>query len=541
MLSEQLIKEMPEWFEYTKVFINAGTGSGKTYFIINKYIPFALSQYNCKILFLCNRTTLKTQIQADLDEMAIASKDVGLMWAVRNRVKVKTYQSIEREITDYGAEYVTRKYEEYRVAICDEAHYFFSDSTFNTHTVHSFEFVIQKFFHSPCIFMSATMDRIQSEIEKVYVQELEKNYGVPYYTNALYYRPRRICPYSLPREYDYLKVKKYSNIKQIIELIKDKEEKWMIFVPSISEGEKILTQIAEKIPNDRIGFCCANDNEIPKGYTGRRSGDIKEQIANENTFKEQVLISTAVIDNGVNIKDVKLLNLVILADNKESFLQMLGRKRVQGNEEIRLFISNQDKRFFYKRYNDAKEALQSCLAIMGMTQGQIASNILCNEKKREEYAQYMTMDFIPGKGTYYRPNYLAISQWQYLHETYKDIYENFDIEEDYFIKMQMRWLGLDENSFEEYDKLYKRKEIMRIVEDLKNEWEEPLEKDACNKFLNPYYEKLHDIDKDYEKRSSYKKLNGLLEKYKIPYCIDHRTNENRREVYYLKEVILEEI
>ena len=42
------------------------------------------------------------------------------------------------------------------------------------------------------------------------------------------------------------------------------------------------------------------------------------------------MIATAVMDNGVSFHDTALRNMVIFADTKEEFIQMLGRKRTDG-------------------------------------------------------------------------------------------------------------------------------------------------------------------------------------------------------------------
>lgn len=48
------------------IIINAPTGSGKTYFILNKLLPYAI-QHNHTIVYFTNRTTLKKQIEQEVD------------------------------------------------------------------------------------------------------------------------------------------------------------------------------------------------------------------------------------------------------------------------------------------------------------------------------------------------------------------------------------------------------------------------------------------------------------------------------------------
>lgn len=64
----------------------------------------------------------------------------------------------------------------------------------------------------------------------------------------------------------------------------------------------------------------------------------------KNKFDPQILISTSVIDNGVSIIDKSVKNIVIISFDKISFLQKLGRKRLDENEKITIYIPNFDKK-----------------------------------------------------------------------------------------------------------------------------------------------------------------------------------------------------
>ena len=58
----------------------------------------------------------------------------------------------------------------------------------------------------------------------------------------------------------------------------------------------------------------------------------------EGKIPGTILLSTSVIDNGVNIIDPDLHNIVLEATDKVSFLQMLGRKRAKKDEVINVFV-----------------------------------------------------------------------------------------------------------------------------------------------------------------------------------------------------------
>ena len=67
-----------------------------------------------------------------------------------------------------------------------------------------------------------------------------------------------------------------------------------------------------------------------------------DQIAQEEKFSQKILITTEVLDNGVNIKDTNLRHIVIQDMEQTTFLQMLGRKRFLNEDET-------EKTFVYLR------------------------------------------------------------------------------------------------------------------------------------------------------------------------------------------------
>lgn len=61
-----------------KIFITAPTGSGNSYFVLNKLLPYAYSK-KVNILYLVNRKILKAQLQEYVKEIAREKvKDVFL-------------------------------------------------------------------------------------------------------------------------------------------------------------------------------------------------------------------------------------------------------------------------------------------------------------------------------------------------------------------------------------------------------------------------------------------------------------------------------
>ncbi|HFH0132179.1 TPA: helicase C-terminal domain-containing protein, partial [Clostridioides difficile] len=80
---------------------------------------------------------------------------------------------------------------------------------------------------------------------------------------------------------------------------------------------------------------------------GTKSKEL-ESIISQSKFNSKVLIATKVLDNGINIKDENVKNIVIMALDKTTFLQELGRVRVDIDNpyKINLFIPMKNKKTF---------------------------------------------------------------------------------------------------------------------------------------------------------------------------------------------------
>ena len=141
-------------WENGRVVFDAGTGTGKTSFVINQLLPWALERSKIegrliKILLLCNRTSLKSQ-----SIQKIISSGVGINLAQCDNlddidkmelncsnsrfIRVWTYQKIEYW-QQRKPEWVEKWLDTYTYIVCDEAHYFFADADFNPTTEFSFQ------------------------------------------------------------------------------------------------------------------------------------------------------------------------------------------------------------------------------------------------------------------------------------------------------------------------------------------------------------------------------------------------------------------
>ena len=149
--------------------------------------------------------------------------------------------------------------------------------------------------------------------------------------------------YAMPANYDYIKeIHEFSNKDSLQNIIiqnqrKGDHSKWLIFVTSKSEGKDLRDKL-----NQGMGKNSPNKSKQSE-FAAMVDADAKNtaaylEIQKNNTFKEQVLISTSVLDNGIDIKDPLVKNLVIFSKRKTEFIQMLGRLRIQPKQEITLYL-----------------------------------------------------------------------------------------------------------------------------------------------------------------------------------------------------------
>ena len=406
-----------KWTPNVPVFISAQTGRGKNFFIQNTIVPEILKHNrrcndNKKILILSNRIALNHQNKIELAKIIdiYSNKDISY----ENILQKRTDEQIN-SFTDFGDVKVSSYHQllnnnlldnDYAFVIIDECHFFTQDSLFNADTSKILDAIINKCKDSIRIYTSATLDDIlpiilEKDISKKfedspykraflnppilgyenYILEntISKNilpfcrnfdiqsmpgidyfvYFFKFYDNqhneiTPYYTNKAVI-YDLEPNYTYIKthLMKNSNDALLEEISRthSKDSKWIIFVKSKKEGKTLNDQLNKKQISSEF-ISSESKTEVNTAY---------QQIIKECKFDVEVLISTAVIDNGVNIKDAAVKNIAISIFDYTSFIQMLGRVRPTKGQEINLYLFNfpTDKieQSINKKYNELLEYL----------------------------------------------------------------------------------------------------------------------------------------------------------------------------------------
>jgi len=203
------VEEYKKWEQEKGIILLAcGIGRGKTQFILNEYCKYwkekieETTSRTGKILYLCNRNALKDSIKNKVSE-----------FDVEEIVEIKNYQELQtgirnNRVVDSG---------KYKAIICDEAHYFISDS-FNRFTETALEELVEIAKSIPVIFITATHEEILSYLDKsrFFVDDksiVKKIYKLP--TDYSYVK--NICFYQKQKEL-------YDLMDKIIEQTKGKAE-----------------------------------------------------------------------------------------------------------------------------------------------------------------------------------------------------------------------------------------------------------------------------------------------------------------------------
>ena len=383
-LADEIKEQYKNWGPGDIIFITAPTGTGKSHFILHVYLKWLIERriaqggegiisYPRQILYLVNRTILQKQIKEELSKEIEPELDayLGEPINIGDYISIRTYQSIETALLTEDPLEVVNEFKKYECVVCDEAHYFYADANFNTNTELSYDCIRTVFNHKIQIYMSATLDHVESIIKqrkaKYLPYDIEYTYTMPDEVGISFGATDRFYKYETKSLSKYELQPPIEDFDDLIKRIKSSEnEKWLIFVDSIENGEKlqrdIAKKMAEKMAENDIVFIDA------KYRRHEKSVDSVEEIVSKKYTAKKILIATAVMDNGISLHDKKLKNIVLMVDTQEEFIQMLGRKR-QDFETVKIYVCSRDKKYFQSRLEYQKKIIQSYKKIKKCVQG----------------------------------------------------------------------------------------------------------------------------------------------------------------------------
>ena len=309
------------WPKGMNIFVSCGTGTGKTTFATR------LSQITCgRTLILSNRVANLRQTR----KKAYTWRDGIHLFGDC----VISYQQLENN-PRISVEWLNG----FSHIVVDEAHYFLKDDSFNPKSNISLAKIIA--CNATKIFMSATIDKFES----VYIQILA-SLNKFYFGSAIRYHMTKSKLY-------IQSIQEVKDKKLIFFLMQELTGKTLIFVDSKEYGRKLQKQL-DPIFN-KVALITSESKESEEIVEKKT---FEELIQNEK-FSADVLIATSVIDNGVNIIDRELKNIIICHDDKDEILQMIGRKRcIDEEDQVNIFLVSKSQKSLISRLDHIDEKLE---------------------------------------------------------------------------------------------------------------------------------------------------------------------------------------
>ena len=494
-VTELIGNDYQNWGRGDIVTISTSTGSGKTSFVLFTLLEHAIYMQrnsnlpgnNIGILYLVNRKVLKEQLQIRI------STEVTAWWSSRypnipvsSLISVRTYQEIEDVLKRGAAENLYKQMAQFNITVYDECHYFMVDSVFNPATYLSWTHLTHVLSNTLQVFMSATIDSMKANIEQLKNRSKEDCHPL-----IFQHRMAHKCIYNYPEhkesisnDYDYVDLYSIDSDDELPSLIQkgDKKAKWLIFVDSINKGKKLLSRLKKTEGENNVIFIYAKYKNDLEAYERVIELKLKASIS------RRIVIATSVMDNGISFRDTELQNVVIFADMKEPFIQMLGRKR-RDNNRINVYICKRNSSYFSARIRNIDETLQflgryepAITRIMELSYPE-AKPQPCQDNQDEMYVQ----DLQNQQPSYNRPqpvlsyrverqqgvlsdlldneevrknlkrfcfiscgmimvSQFAIQRLSNMRNYYATMKEKIEKDENAFLYMQASWLGFDENT-----------------------------------------------------------------------------------------------
>ena len=282
------------------VILDCGTACGKTYFCVRVLGKYAAYKKR-KILYLCNRSKLRSQTYRQVREMKL-----------QGTIYVTSYQALQKKIQQ--GEIIPH----YDYIIADECHYFTTDAGFNDYTDVAYNYVMKQ-KESVVVFVSATAKKFFK-----YLQDTNK--------------VKKKNSYRLDKDYSYVKKLFYYQGDELHGIIDDilgneTDSKIIVFCNS---GDRIIEM--SKIYGEDADYYCfknAKDNRLRAlcGWKENEGGKIEEpnciKVYSDDliTFDKRILFTTSVLDNGVDLKDPNIKHIITEIIDVDTMIQSLGRKR----------------------------------------------------------------------------------------------------------------------------------------------------------------------------------------------------------------------
>lgn len=382
-VDQSLKDEYQTWHYKNPVFIDAPTGTRKTTFVYDYLIPDAIKN-NKTILLVSNRIALREQQKKRV--ISIAKESSNSMADFRYELDsedaascsffgpicVVTYQGLSNLLnsTTINPANLSPWFTNLKYAIFDEIHFLYSDALFNASCGYLLDYLPVVFSKAIRVYMTATSWDILEGIgqaecfqrlrrDEIKLTPIEASIANLNLWNKENYSPTRSFEYYyMNANYDSYNLsffdkpspflstgkqiscnsdsrKSLRSLVSLMNPLPTQENKWVIFIDNKSVGRE-LQQILLR-SSVSTAYIDA-EKKIPKAAW--------DKLIQDEKFSESVLIATSVLDCGINISDASVKNIAIFSTDRTAFMQLLGRKRLQQEEAVNLFVWIPGKAYF---------------------------------------------------------------------------------------------------------------------------------------------------------------------------------------------------
>lgn len=494
------------WKNGESVFINAPTGTGKTTFVLTQLMQKAQEEGK-EVLFLSNRYLLKEQIKMKIaQKQNLPTEDLTWIESIEefDGITIANYQKIQ-ELVENGNDSKYHDTLRYKYVVFDEIHYIVEDSTFNPKVQFLLDFIAK--VNSIKVFMSATIEEAEEYLvdtgllgDIFYNSRVIENEFISYdllktYTYGTMGMNHYVWYYEIPEKKRNIRTYYFEDYNQIVNQINQSQDKWLVFVSNKDGAKKWVNEI--KVPFEII-------------HSDRKEVEVVKQIVQDEQFRTQVLVTTKLLDNGVNFHDSQLKHVVIDTISKTEFLQMLGRKRLESGEEVRLYIPKKNVRYFSGYYS---LGIKKMLDLM-------RENLNLVKKMLESVEVYETVrKFYVYRNGQLKRNEAGKYKLEKIAEFLIEMCEKMKSDDWAFVKEQLSWINMDEtfseeNDLRKFDEAQVFSEIQVLLKNVEGKW---LDKEQQDVFRKQVGEFLHDLN--YEMKNSRvpgKKIIGEFLKQNFP-------------------------
>jgi hypothetical protein len=320
------------------VLIKGGTGTGKSHWI--KYVLVKHAQKeNKKILLLESRKFAREGFNAEIEAEYLNYKIINEIYYESKVIDCMTYQYIEYKHSNGDVDL-----SQYDYIVCDEAHYFVTDVSYNRNTILSWTEIEKMIPKSVTIFMSATPEIFFDHMHEKY-DTLDYNFG------SNYSHVERFTMFS-SRDYITETIDKaISNGRKALVFIDDKSK---LFELAVQPKYKNISRV---VVSEKWGYQKFTElSNVDELCWDHESEDFKNFLLTGNLPDDcQILFATRILDNGFNIRDPKISDVIIDCVEMYSIVQLAGRKRrnhLNKEETIRIHIKNISKHKLVKWIKD---------------------------------------------------------------------------------------------------------------------------------------------------------------------------------------------